>query len=126
MKTRYIIGALIIIGFLVLAFFSLIKTDIEYADFNKAGEKAGKKVQVKGQWVREKGSEYSADKNEFSFYLKDENSNIAKVIYKGSKPNNFDIASHVVATGKFENKIFYASEILTKCPSKYEGQKYSE
>ena len=126
MKTRYIAGAVIIIGFLIIAIYSLVKTDIEYADFSKAKEKIGKKVQVKGQWVRSRGSEYSSEKNEFIFFLKDEKENVAKVIFKGSKPNNFEIASHVVATGKFENEIFYATEILTKCPSKYEGQKYSE
>jgi cytochrome c-type biogenesis protein CcmE len=126
MKTRYIVGGIVIIGFLVIAFFSLVRTDIEYADFNKAAAKPGKKVQVKGQWIREKGTDYSADKNEFSFYMKDENGSIAKIVFKGAKPNNFDIASHVVATGKLENTVFYASEILTKCPSKYEGKQYSE
>jgi cytochrome c-type biogenesis protein CcmE len=125
MKKRYIIGILVIAGFLVIAFFSLVKTDIEYADFNKAKEKTGRKVQVKGQWVREKRSDYSSEKNEFRFVMRDENNNELQVIYKGSKPNNFEIASHVVATGKIDNNIFYASDLLTKCPSKYDGQKYN-
>jgi cytochrome c-type biogenesis protein CcmE len=125
MKKRYIIGILVIAAFLVIAFFSLVKTDIEYADFNKAKEKIGRKVQVKGQWVREKRSDYSSEKNEFRFVMRDENNNELRVIYKGSKPNNFEIASHVVATGKIDNNIFYASDLLTKCPSKYDGQKYN-
>jgi cytochrome c-type biogenesis protein CcmE len=124
MNRRYLIGAIIIVIFLGIAFFSLVKTDIEYADFTQAKQKAGKKVQVKGQWVRDRGSNYYINNNEFIFFLKDQNQQEVKVIFKGSKPNNFDIASHIIATGKFEGDSFYASEILTKCPSKYEGQKY--
>jgi cytochrome c-type biogenesis protein CcmE len=125
MKPKYIIGSLIIVIFLGIALFSLVKTEIEYADFERAKEKSGKKVQVKGQWVREKGSKYTADKNEFKFVMKDEKGEEMQVIYNGSKPNNFEIASHVVVTGKYENNGFYAFDILTKCPSKYEGQKYN-
>lgn len=45
-----------------------------------------------------------------------------RVVYKGTKPNNFEIATNVVVTGKFENGYFHATDVLTKCPSKYEGQ----
>jgi cytochrome c-type biogenesis protein CcmE len=126
MKNKYIIGTALIVLFVAIAVVSLVRTDIEYSDFNLATQKENKKVQVKGQWVREKGSEYSQEKHEFTFSMKDENGKEAVVILKGGKPNNFEIASHVVATGKFANGVFYASNILTKCPSKYEGQQYSE
>jgi cytochrome c-type biogenesis protein CcmE len=45
-----------------------------------------------------------------------------KVVYKGAIPNNFESSTSVVVTGKFQNGIFVASDILTKCPSKYEEQ----
>jgi cytochrome c-type biogenesis protein CcmE len=124
MKRKYLLGFSIIAIFLVIAIFSLVDTDIDYADFSQAKEKAGKKVQVKGQWVREQGSSYDINRNEFAFILKDQNLKEERVVFKGSKLNNFEIASHLVVTGKYENNNFYASEILTKCPSKYEGQKY--
>jgi len=126
MKSRYLISGALIVLFLALAFVSLVRTDIEYSNFELASQKANKKIQVKGQWVRAKGSEYSSEKNEFMFFMKDEKAKEAKVILKGGKPNNFEIASHVVAIGKFEDGIFYATRILTKCPSKYEGQTYTE
>lgn len=126
MKSKYIIGSAIIVLFLAIAVVSMVRTDIEYSDFEMAAQKVNKKIQVKGQWVRAKGSEYSLDKNEFTFFMKDEKGKEAMVILKGGKPNNFEIASHVVATGKFEDGVFFASGILTKCPSKYEGQQYSE
>jgi cytochrome c-type biogenesis protein CcmE len=31
------------------------------------------------------------------------------------------MATSVVAKGRFKDGSFYASEILTKCPSKYDG-----
>jgi cytochrome c-type biogenesis protein CcmE len=45
-----------------------------------------------------------------------------KVVLDGSKPNNFEMAENVVAKGKVKDGYFYAKEVLTKCPSKYEGK----
>ena len=53
--------------------------------------------------------------------MKDDNEKSVKVILYGSKPNNFEIATSIVAKGRFRDNIFYANDILTKCPSKYEG-----
>jgi cytochrome c-type biogenesis protein CcmE len=52
----------------------------------------------------------------------DEKGNTSKVVCNGAKPNNFDIAPMVVIKGQFDGDRFHAKEILTKCPSKYEGQ----
>ena len=65
---------------------------------------------------------YNAAQNILTFALIDEKNNTEQVIYNGSKPNNFDIAPMVVVKGRYENGKFMASEILTKCPSKYEGK----
>jgi cytochrome c-type biogenesis protein CcmE len=34
----------------------------------------------------------------------------------------FDIAACIGVKGKYSGDYFHATEILTKCPSKYEGQ----
>ena len=44
-----------------------------------------------------------------------------KVVLDGAEPNNFKMAESVVAKGKIKDGYFHASEVLTKCPSKYEG-----
>jgi cytochrome c-type biogenesis protein CcmE len=67
------------------------------------------------------GSDFNPAANTFSFYMKDDQQRIAKVVFAGAKPNNFDIATSVVAKGRFKNGDFHASEVLTKCPSKYEA-----
>lgn len=122
MKARYYIGGVIIIIFLGLLLFNFTKTNIKYeSDFNKVMS-SGKTCKATGVWIKEKSFEENLDQRTFTFYLRDANNNEMKVVYKGIKPNNFEIATSVVVTGKFENGIFYATDVLTKCPSKYEGQ----
>jgi cytochrome c-type biogenesis protein CcmE len=43
-------------------------------------------------------------------------------VIDGGKPNNFDIATSIVVKGKYSGDYLHATEILTKCPSKYEGK----
>lgn len=120
-STKYIIGVVIALAFIVLAYMSFDATKIEYSDFEKASD-TQKVVQVIGSWNKDKDYKYDTDRNMFTFVMTDEESNDATVIYNGGKPNNFDIAPMVVVKGKFSGEVFEASEILTKCPSKYEGQ----
>lgn len=122
MKKRYIIGGVIAAAFVMLALFSFNSSSIEYASFDKA-QQTGKKVQVMGSWKKDIPYVYKPENNTFSFIMKDENGKEMKVVYDGSVPNNFDISPNVVVTGKYTaSNEFKASEILTKCPSKYEGQ----
>jgi cytochrome c-type biogenesis protein CcmE len=121
MKTKYIIIGIVATAFLVLAALSFNSSKIEYADFQIAKE-TGKTVQIIGKLSKENLINYNSDKNILTFTLIDEKNNIEQVIYNGSKPNNFDIAPMVVVKGRYEDGKFSASEILTKCPSKYEGK----
>lgn len=121
MNTKYIIGGIVAIAFIAIAYFSFDTTKIEYADFVNAKE-SGKIVQVIGSWDKSESYYYDKDKDEFIFKMIDENGNSSKVRVAGAKPNNFDVAPMVVIKGKFEGEKFHAKELLTKCPSKYEGQ----
>lgn len=122
MKARYYIGGAIIFVFLGLLFYNFTRTNIEYvSDFSKVMQ-SGKVCKASGVWVKEKSFQEDMQNRTFVFYLKDANNNEMKVIYRGTKPNNFEIATNVVVTGKYENGVFHATDVLTKCPSKYEGQ----
>jgi cytochrome c-type biogenesis protein CcmE len=122
MKARYYIGGAIILVFLGLLFYNFTRTNIEYeSDFTKVMQ-SGKICKATGVWVKEKSFHENIQDRTFVFYLKDAKNNEMKVVYKGTKPNNFEIATNVVVTGKFENGYFNATDVLTKCPSKYEGQ----
>ena len=71
--------------------------------------------------MREKDSRFDADKSQFTFYMVDDNKRECKVVLDGAKPNNFELATEIVAKGRYKDGYFHATEILTKCPSKYEG-----
>ena len=120
-KLKIVIGLVIIVVFLVVGFYSFMDSNIEYVDFKDA-QNISKTVQVKGNWVKEKESKFDPNTNTFLFYMVDENNNEMKVVLDGARPNNFDVADAIVAKGKVENGYFHAKEVLTKCPSKYEGQ----
>lgn len=120
MKIKIIVAAVVIVAFLVFGAVSFMDSNVEYTDFAKA-EKTSKKVQVKGVWVKEKETQFDAKAGQFIFYMIDDNSREEKVVLDGAKPNNFELATSVVAKGRYKDGYFHANELLTKCPSKYEG-----
>ena len=120
MKPKIIVAVVIIVGALIFGATTFLESNIEYMNFAKA-QSVNKKVQVKGKWVKEKESQFDAAKSQFTFYMVDDNKQEVKVVLDGAKPNNFEMAVEVVAKGRFKDGYFHANEILTKCPSKYEG-----
>ena len=121
MNVKVVVGGLIIIFGIVLGAINFFDSNVEYGDFAQA-KKTQKKIQVKGEWVKNLESSFDAEKIQYTFYLKDDSGEILKVVLDGAKPNNFDLATSVVVKGKYMNDHFHATEVLTKCPSKYEGK----
>jgi cytochrome c-type biogenesis protein CcmE len=120
MNIKIVIAILLILAAVGYGAVSFVETNVQYTNFTTALS-THKKVQIKGEWLRDKASAYDASKNEFTFFMKDEDGTETKVVFEGSKPNNFELASAIVIKGRFEDQCFRASEILTKCPSKYEA-----
>ena len=119
MNIKVIIAAVIIIAALIFGASSFLESNIEYGTFSNAMA-THKKIQVKGEFVKEQPTSFDLEKGEFHFYLKDEDGKVVPVVFDGAKPNNFEIATSVVVKGKYKDNYFHATEILTKCPSKYE------
>ena len=120
MKLKHIIALAISVIFIGIAAFALVDNKIDYTDFNKATE-TGRRTQVSGTYVKDKGATYDAKLNIFTFTMKDHEGKEMLVKYKGIRPNNFELAPSVVCVGKVEGGVFEASDIQTKCPSRYEG-----
>lgn len=120
MNGKVIAAAIIIVLGLILGVMNFFESNIEYMNFT-AAEKSGKKAQVKGEWLRDMESGFDPAKAQFTFYMKDEEGRVMRVVLEGAKPNNFELATSVVAKGKVMGDHFHATEVLTKCPSKYEG-----
>lgn len=121
MNAKAIVAGVVIIIFLIFGAWSFLESNVEYTDFQSAYE-TGRTVQVEGTWVKEKGERYNAELNEFTFYMADKNGQVVRVVLDGPRPNNFEIATSVVARGSFvAEDEFRSTNVLTKCPSKYEG-----
>jgi cytochrome c-type biogenesis protein CcmE len=121
MNIKIIIAGTIIVFFIIFGTYSFLESNVEYTDFQTAHE-TGRTVQVEGTWVEEKGAYYDADRNEFSFFMCDKNGKEVRVVLEGARPNNFEIATSIVARGRFTSvDEFRSTNVLTKCPSKYEG-----
>ncbi|MGD1045840.1 MAG: cytochrome c maturation protein CcmE [Bacteroidota bacterium] len=121
MNIKVVVGGLVIVFGIVLGTINFFESNVEYGDFAQA-KKTQKKIQVKGEWMKNLESSFDAEKIQYTFYLKDDSGEILKVVLEGAKPNNFDLATNVVIKGKYMNDYFHATEVLTKCPSKYEGK----
>jgi len=122
MKTKYIVGGIIIISFIIWAGISFNKTLTPYVSIEEAKE-SDFIVQVKGQ--RLDTGKFDLETNNFIFTMQDEKGESIEVIYGGAKPGNFDQATEIVCKGQYKSGKFHANEILVKCPSKYmeEGTK---
>lgn len=121
MKKTYIIG-LICIAVAIGIFVNAAGDVSTYATFDDAQTRG--KVKVTGTLDLEQDLIYNpdADPNSFSFHMKDNNGNTSKVIVQKPKPQDFELSEQVVVTGKMNGEIFVASEVLTKCPSKYKDE----
>ena len=122
MKPKIIIGIGVVLIFIVFGSYSFMQSNVEYT--NVAGAMAKhKKVQLKGAWDKSKESYFDPATTQFTFYLVDDDGQECKVVLDGAAPNNFELATSIVAKGRFTDEgYFHASEVLTKCPSKYEAQ----
>ncbi len=120
MKRKHIIALVVAVAFIAIAAFALVDNKIDYSDFQKA-QSSGRRAQVSGTYDKDKGTQYDVKSNTFSFYMKDRQGYEMPVKYVGVKPNNFELAPSVVCVGKVEGGVFEASDIQTKCPSRYEG-----
>lgn len=97
-----------------------------YATFDVASE-SGNRVKIAGELVKNKKITYnpSVDPNYLSFFMKDDNGIAKQVVFDQAKPQDFEKSESVVITGVMKEDIFYADDMLLKCPSKYTNEEIS-
>ncbi|HEY9559615.1 MAG TPA: cytochrome c maturation protein CcmE [Anseongella sp.] len=119
MKRSHIVG-IVLIAVAIGVIISTYADTSTYADFNSA-RKSGDELHVVGTLVQDKPLFYDPlkDANYFSFYMEDEDGVECKVVFNGTKPQDFERSEQIVLVGKMKGEEFYASKILMKCPSKY-------
>jgi len=92
---------------------------------NYADAESGQRVRIAGTLAKEKEMIYQPDINpeEFSFYMTDANGETKQVKLDQAKPQEFERSETIVVTGYLDKTdIFYADDILIKCPSKYKNE----
>jgi len=115
----YAVGAVLVVAFLAYGTTSFKSNLTPYVSFEEASRSA-RKVQVAGGLV-ENSTEYLDASEELRFALVDDDGNTLTVHYSGVKPGNFEEAVQIVAVGSYQEGVFYAEQLLVKCPSKYQG-----
>ncbi len=120
MKKIHII-TIVLIACTIGVILATVSDSSTYANFAEAKKNQDEVFHVVGKLNKEKAMEFNPeiDANLFSFYLIDNTGLETKVIYNGSKPQDFERSEQIVITGKYHGDQFYADKILMKCPSKY-------
>lgn len=92
-----------------------------YAHFNDHKLLDGKEVRLKGTLAADQPVVYDpqVDPNSFTFYLVDSRGVEGKVVCYDEKPRDFEKSDEIVLTGSLHDSVFYANDLLVKCPSKY-------
>jgi cytochrome c-type biogenesis protein CcmE len=123
MKKSSIFG-LVVIAIAIAVIISVYSNTSTYGSFTDA-KQTESELHVVGKLNKQKELYYDAtkDANYFSFYMKDDKGSECKVVFTGTKPEDFERSEEIVLTGKMIGNEFHASNILMKCPSKYTQDK---
>ena len=122
MKKTYIIAFIMMVAAIVI-FISASGDISTYATFREALAQDDR-VKIAGELNREMEVYYNPvkDPNYFSFHMIDSEGESKEVVLRTPKPQDFERSEQVVVTGQMDNNQFVATEILTKCPSKYKDE----
>ena len=121
MKKTHII-ALVIVFLSIGVVIATLSDSSTYMDFELAKLNAGQTFTVIGELDKDGEMNYNARQNLFTFYAVDKEGNRSKVFYREPKPQDFERSEDITMKGFATDTGFVASEILLKCPSKYNEQ----
>ena len=127
MKKIHIIG-IVVIAIALAVIISTVSESSTYVTFNEAQKNEGRTYHVIGKVNLQKDFIYNPEVNAnlFGFFMSDTTGNEIKVLYNGSKPQDFERSEKIVVVGKMDGSEFHASQVLMKCPSKYNGNEQDQ
>jgi len=122
MKKGYIVLLILIAAAVGIIISSLGKFST-YETFETAMQKPGSTFHIIGHLDTGRLQVYDpkVNPNQFIFYAKDKDGASHKVIFNGTKPQDFERAEQLVMVGQMDGEDFRCSSIQMKCPSKYEA-----
>jgi len=118
-KTHIVILVLIAAAIAVLVSYTGNLTT--YETVASAKQKEGKFVRLIAKVDKTQPVEYDAakDPNYMVFTAIDTLGNTTRVVFRNSKPTDFEKSERLVLNGKMQNGQFECKDMLMKCPSKY-------
>jgi len=123
LRKKYLVGAVILVlavGYLFyLSFSSSVSYYVTVSEFySKGTELYNTDVRVAGKISDP--IDWNAEDVELSFTITEGGKNM-EVVYRGARPSGFKAGSSILVEGKYSPEgIFRASQLIMKCPSKYE------
>jgi len=128
-KKTYLIGLLVIsaaLGFTLWAFSNSLSP---FVDIRTARQTTGS-CQVRGLIVKDSdhAARYDPTTRSFRFWIVDKNKDLCEVVYHGAKPDAFDAAKGLSASGSMTRaadgtEFFNSDSLSVQCPSKYDDAK---
>ena len=133
MNKKILVGSLVIVAavFSLLIFATPGATGVELPVAEIAANPEayeGKYILVTGNLLGD-SVEWDSKNTQLYFSIRDlEGTESIAVKHKGIRPDNFDDGVIAIIEGKYdlEEKIFVADRLMTRCPSKYEGEDPSQ
>ena len=125
-KPAALLGLLIILSALAFGAKAFVTNLTPYLTFAEARASRGGTVQVMGP-LDKSSVRSDADGLRFDIVEKTNPKERMTVLFKESKPSNFNLAIEVTAIGSYKpgsmngSGVFHADKLLVKCPSKYQG-----
>jgi len=123
---KYLIGGIIllcVVGYLFfLSFSSSVSYYITVSELSSKGtELFDTNVRVAGK-IADSTIDWNAGDLELRFEIT-EGGHTLPVLYRGAKPSGFKAGSNILVEGKSHaDGVFRASQLILKCPSKYEPE----
>lgn len=125
MKKRYFIGGgilLVAIAYLLyVSFGNAVSYYVTVSEFyDRETELRDINVRVAGK-ILESPIDWDAEGLDLRFIITEGSKNMP-VIYHGTQPSGFRAGSNILVEGKYDSDgVFRASQLILKCPSKYEA-----
>src|SRR2546421_474964 len=96
-----------------------------YVTIQEAKKSPGDGLHVAGQ-IQPGSIQSDLAHQQMRFTLKDDSGQILPIVYTGAPVSNLGTATKVVAIGGMKNGSFSCTQLLVKCPSKYEAEKLAK
>jgi len=112
----------VVVYLIYLSFGSSVSYYVTVSEFFARGtELHDTNIRVAGK-IADSPVDWNAQDLELRFTITEGGDTMA-VVYQGAKPSAFKAGSNILVEGKYHSdEIFQASQLILKCPSKYEPE----